>query len=379
MKRETLTWAPTTGWSSTLPDLDSASTLVLVFGDQAVVTELGPVEDLVRTYPNAVIMGCSTSGQILGSSIRDGSWVVAVVRFDDVRLVQVAADIGGTSDSFGAGVDLGQGLVGSDLRAVFLLSDGLNVNGSELVAGLTGQVGSDVVITGGLAGDGDRFEATWVLERRTPIGNRVVAVGLYGDHLSIGTGSQGGWGIFGPERVVTRSTGNVLYELDGKPALELYRRYLGDLASGLPASALLFPLAIRSVGSDRQLVRTILAVDEAEQSMTFAGDVPQGWRAQLMRSNVDRLVDGAATAAMDSSKDVDTRGPTLGIAVSCVGRRLVLGERTDEEIEATLEVLPADCQLIGFYSYGEIAPVESGPADLHNQTMTITTIAELPS
>lgn len=172
----------------------------------------------------------------------------------------------------------------------------------------------------------------------------------------------------------------MLYELDGRPALGLYKAYLGDRASGLPATGLLFPLAIRtSQAEGKVLVRTILAVDEATQSMTFAGDIPEGVFAQLMRANFDRLIQGASEAAtltFDHHNGSHADSPTLSIAISCVGRRLVLGERTEEEIEATLEILPKGSRQIGFYSYGEISPYKSGACDLHNQTMTLTTIAE---
>jgi len=191
----------------------------------------------------------------------------------------------------------------------------------------------------------------------------------------VGHGSKGGWDSFGPERRVTRSQGNILFELDGKPALELYKGYLGERASGLPATALLFPLALRMAeGEQRQLVRTVLAVDEAAQSLTFAGDIPQGSLAQLMRANFDRLIDGAQEAA--ERIGAQGGGPALSIAISCVGRRLVLGERTEEEVEATLHALPEGTQQVGFYSYGEIGPFASGTCDLHNQTMTLTVLQE---
>src|SRR5262249_28678903 len=178
-------------------------------------------------------------------------------------------------------------------------------------------------------------------------GDRIVAaVGFYGDHVQIGHGSQGGWDIFGPERLVTRAHNNVLYELDGKPALELYERYLGDRASALPAAALLFPVALRTSEWDSEpIVRTVLAVDEAQQSMTFAGDLPEGSRARLMHANLDRLVQGASHAAAGGAP-VATPDGTLAIAISCVGRRLVLGERTEEEIEATLDALPLGSQQV---------------------------------
>ena len=258
-----------------------------------------------------------------------------------------------------------------------MFSDGLQVNGSELARGLNDHIAGSVPVTGGLAGDGERFESTWVIHDGAPCSRVVTAVGLYGSSLRIGSGSRGGWDIFGPERLITRARGNVLYELDGKPALELYRSYLGDLADELPASALRFPLAVRSTPDDtQQVVRTILAMDEATQSLTFAGDVPEGSHAQLMRANPDRLVDGAARAADMACPDDSAAPATLSVAISCVGRRLVLGARTEDELESVLEMLPANTTQIGFYSYGELSPFESGACDLHNQTMTLTTISE---
>jgi hypothetical protein len=233
------------------------------------------------------------------------------------------------------------------------------------------------VVTGGLAGDGARFERTWVIKDGVPQSGFITAVGFYGDRLQVGHGSQGGWDKFGPERRITKSENNVLYELDGKPALELYKTYLGDQASGLPAAGLLFPLAIRSSAEDdRTLVRTLLAVDEEKQSMTFAGDMPEGSFAQLMKANFDQLVEGAEGAALKSKSTMGEGSAPLVIAISCVGRRLVLGERIEEETEATLEILPAGAKQIGYYSYGEISPYATGNCDLHNQTMTLTTLSE---
>ncbi|MEM9775302.1 MAG: FIST C-terminal domain-containing protein, partial [Chloroflexota bacterium] len=234
-----------------------------------------------------------------------------------------------------------------------------------------------VTITGGLAGDGTAFEQTWVLNNEGIHQNLIHAVAFYGDAISIGHGSKGGWDIFGPERRITKSEANTLYELDGKPALELYKTYLGERAAGLPGTALLFPLALReSADDEKSVVRTILSVDEETQSMTFAGDVPVGHRAQLMKANFERLIDGAADAALKTVSDAKTDQPVLSIAISCVGRRLVLGERTEEELEATIDALPDGSEQVGFYSYGEISPYASGSCDLHNQTMTLTTIAE---
>lgn len=378
MDISTFSYDQQTGWSEgSLPALDSERTLVLAFGAPGFMDQIEPFATLAGTYPHAHIVGCSTAGEILGARLQDDSVAVAVARFESVRLATATVAISGPSASHAAGQALARELADPELRGVLLFSDGLRVNGSTLLAGLNGVLGKNVIVTGGLAADGDRFQQTWTLVDNQPRTGFVTAVGLYGDALRIGHGSKGGWDAFGLERRVTRSEGNVLYELDNAPALGIYKEYLGELAAGLPATALLFPLTLRA--NDRQensLVRTILRVDEADQSMTFAGDIPQGALAQLMRANMDRLVDGASDAATMIGGVPDDGTPTLAIAVSCVGRRLVLGERTEEEIEATLDVLPAATQQIGFYSYGEISPYGTGTCDLHNQTMTLTAISE---
>ena len=377
MQLKTLSWGSEAGWSAPIPtDLDSEATLVLAFGDPAIGTDPTPIKELRAGLPTARLLGCSTAGQILGDHLTDGTLVVSVARFERTRVDATTAFVTGPDESYEAGQRIATALSAPDLRAVFVLSDGLLVNGSELVRGCANGLAPDVVVTGGLAGDGERFERTWVLADDEPVSGAVAAVGLSGWAVEVGAGSYGGWDIFGPERRITRSEGHVLFELDGRPALELYKEYLGDRASGLPATALLFPLAVReSRDGTQRTVRTILAVDEAAQSMTFAGDVPQGWCAQLMRANKDRLIDGAMQAAAMSELS-DASGPRLSIAISCVGRRLVLGERIEEKIEATLEALAPRSELVGFYSYGEIAPHAGGFSDLHNQTMTITTVAE---
>ena len=373
MKLETFSFFAGSGWSvPTFPPLDSPQTLVLVFGGAGFVEDATAIADLAKAYPQSSVVGCSSSGEIHGAHIADGSLSVAVMRFEKTTLRVAEAPIAGCASSVEPGEALAIALAAPDLRAIFVLSDGLSVNGTDLLRGIHRTIAPSVVVTGGLAGDGSRFKQTWVLVGGKPTPGFVVGVGLYGDSLGVSHGSRGGWDVFGPERVVTRAVGNVLYELDGEPALALYKTYLGERAAGLPATALLFPLALRGATEKVDtVVRTILSVDEENQTMTFAGDVPQESIAQLMRANFDRLVDGASQAC--HAADRESSGDTLSIAISCVGRRLVLGERVDEEVEAAFEAVPDGGKLVGFYSYGEISPFAPGQCGvLHNQTMTLT-------
>ncbi|MGE0442385.1 MAG: FIST signal transduction protein [Gemmatimonadales bacterium] len=350
--------------------------LVLVFAgpgrlDRDTARRLG------ASYPGAAIIGCSTAGEIAGTRVLDRAIVATAVKFDRTKVRSARAAISGVT-SREAGRELAAALAGPDLTHVFVLSDGLTVNGSELVKGLTEGLPRGVSITGGLSGDGDRFQETSVLVGGVVSSGQVAAVGFYGSALKVGCGSLGGWDAFGPDRIVTRSEGNVLYELDGRSALQLYREYLGDHAAGLPATGLLFPLSLRTREGAEPVVRTILGVDEASQSLTFAGDVPTGSYARLMMANIDRLIEGAAGAARVVARPGDAcPRPALAILVSCVGRRLVLGQRTEEEVEAVREVVGDEAVLTGFYSYGEISPfTPAARCELHNQTMTITTFTE---
>ncbi len=362
---------------SLAPERESPNTVLFLFGAPELSAQPEVFKELRKLYPHSIMIGCSSAGEIFGDGVFDHSLSVAVAKFQKTKVRSAAIPIAGAIHSYEAGKMLAETLNEKDLTGLFILSDGLCVNGSELIRGVNSVV-KNVVVTGGLAGDGSRFQKTWVVQDSAPASGFVTALAFYGNKLQIGHGSQGGWDIFGPERIVTDSEGNVLYELDGRPALDIYKEYLGEMASGLPATALLFPLQIRSGREDKhKLVRTILSVDESKKAMVFAGDIPKGSLAQLMRANFDRLIDGAASAAQDTNPRIASGDRTLALAISCVGRRLVLGERTDEEVEATLERLPPGAHQVGFYSYGEISPYVNGNAcELHNQTMTMTTLSE---
>ena len=357
------------------PKLDSDRTVLFVFMSPDVQADAKAIDELLRHYPTSHVVGCSTCGEILGSDLLDESLSVAVAKFDHTDIRSATCEINNPKDSYEAAVKLAEQLRGDKLRSVFVLSDGLNVNGSELAKGFNEMLPDGVTVSGGFAGDGPRFERTFVLKDGKPTTGVISAVGFYGDEIQVGHGSRGGWDKFGHERVVTRSEGNELFELDGKPALEIYKEYLGDKASELPASGLMFPLSIRhEQGGKKAVVRTILGVNEERNSMIFGGDIPQGSIAQFLYANFDRIIEGAADVANDSSEGYNTDSLTIGI--SCVCRRFILRDRTEEEIEAVVDLLPKGSFLAGFYSYGEISSLDDGTCEFHNQSMTLTTFQE---
>lgn len=376
MQIEQMRWTAADGWKPAQAGRLAAAQLVIAFGASSALRDGACLRTLTEVYPRAALVGCSTAGEISGTRVSDESVVATAVELRHAGVRTVLRPLEDAEASHDVGRALAEELDGADLAHVLVLSEGLQVNGSSLVRGLVGALPRTVQVTGGLAGDGERFGETFVFLGPRPLRGHVAAVGFYGSGLRIGYGSLGGWDPFGPERLVTRSEGNVLFELDGRSALELYKKYLGDYARDLPASALLFPLALRSDDGDG-VVRTVLSIDERQGTMTFAGDLPEGSYARLMKANFERLIDGATLAARTSYDALGSVSPELALLISCVGRRMVLRQRIEEEVESVREVFGDGTVLTGFYSYGEISPfTPTARCELHNQTMTITTFRE---
>ena len=355
---------------------DSPETLVLVFFSPGLV-ESGLWSELTRLFPRSCVTGCSGAGEVAGDRLEDHKAVITLCRFQKGRIKLITQKIDAIDDSFNCGKKLAETFPRDDLVGLYLISEGLLVNGTDLIGGVYAGLPDQVPVAGGLAGDGPHFKKTFVLGPQGPTSGLVAAVGFYGPALTFSCAAEGGWIPFGPPRKITRSHANVLYEIDGKPALQLYREYLGKQAENLPASGLLFPMQLETQGLvNRQVVRTLLAIDEAEQSMTFAGDMPQGASARLMQVGINNLIHAAKTAGEQCAALSHAETPVLSLVVSCVGRRLVMGEKTEDELEVIAGLLPAASVQAGFYSYGEIAPGRQGLSELHNQTMTLTWISE---
>jgi hypothetical protein len=374
MQVELIQWI-NSEWNKSAKLVDAQ--LVIYFAGKKIPEFRECYHELENFYPSAHIIGCSTGGEIFGDEVSDDSISVAAIRFERTTLKTAVVSIENANESFEAGKKIAQDLAAENLSNVFLLSDGIHVNGSELVRGMYEILDKHTAVTGGLAGDGSDFRKTLVGVDFLPESNVIAAVGFYGSSLNVGYGSVGGWDAFGPKRLITKARGNVLYELDGQPALDLYKKYLGADAEKLPSSALLFPLSVHpTTNAKNTIVRTVVGVNEQEKTMTFAGDVPEGYVAQLMRGDFDNLVEGAEKAAGLASFD-NKSSNSLAILVSCIGRKMLLGQRISDETEAVADVFNHNIPTIGFYSYGEICHQRfTGDCSLHNQTMTVTLIYE---
>lgn len=374
MRSEQIRWNEKTLWSAHDTEEANNRNLVMVFFDHPDCVNSEWFNELRSIYPNAIIAGASSSGSILDTIISDQDAVATAITLERSSVRCASLKVSEYQDIALLGKDLGKSLLDDSLRHVLILSDGLSVNGSDLARGLSDVLPEGITITGGLAGDGTRFGTTYVIAQEAAQTGIVAAIGFYGDTVRAKSGCFAGWEEFGPERIVTRSEANVLYTIDDQPALDLYKKYLGDFAADLPGSGLRFPMSIRKDTDSTPVIRTLLAVDEEKQSMTFAGDLPQGYLCRLLKTNMDLLIEHAGLAAEASKIEHDEE--FLVIAVSCVGRRLVLGQLCEEEMEIIRETLGDNAVITGFYSYGELSEKGESRCTLHNQTMTLVSIYE---
>jgi len=351
--------------------------LVLAFGSPELLTDVQHFEHLRKLYPNADIISSSTAGEIIQDAVHDDSIVAIAMQLENSTLKTVKTNISEHADSYAAGVALKNLLDDEALSGIFIISDGLMVDGSALVRGFSYNNEKKIPITGGLAGDAARFQKTYTGLNEVASQGNIIAVGFYGDNIHIGHGSLGGWDEFGYERQITRSDKNVLFEVDEEKALDLYKRYLGTFAEQLPGSALMFPLSMKVPGAEKYLIRTILATDDNANSMVFAGNMPEGSTVRLMRGDIQKLISASGTAAKDSVDSLFDHKPQLTLLLSCVGRKIIMDTKVEEEVLAAQEELGEGCTVAGFYTYGGLSPFGVGTAcELHNQTMTVTTFSE---
>ncbi|MFT4143150.1 MAG: FIST N-terminal domain-containing protein [Mobilitalea sp.] len=359
---------------------NDGSHLLLVFAPREWLEQTDFLDKIRTAAPAGTkIAGCSTSGEITAKGAHDAAATLTFVTLENSEVEVIAQPSLGMEQSRDTGKKLAAAIeekVGEP-SFVLIFSDGLNVNGSELVAGLREGLAGRCQFSGGLAGDGFKFEKTAVIADGQLQPQAVVGVAFKGASLRSSCSSVAGWSPFGTFREVTRSQANHLDELDGKSAFEVYSSYLGADAANLPSSGLLYPLEIHLADGSAPLIRTLLAVDKESGRLTFAGDIPQGSTVRLMNASYDQLVDGAGQAARQAAEDLPA--PSLALLVSCVGRKLALASYTDLEVDAVRDALPKSTVLTGFHSYGEIGLDENAhDVELHNQTMTVTLLSEAP-
>ena len=343
----------------------------------------------VLSSSSTPVVACSGAGAIEGSEIHDNALsIIQMYVSQPHNYIQTFTEtLKDVHASRKIGVSLAKKISAVDLAHVFFVLPGVDINATLFLEGFK-EVLPDVRISGGLAADDGRFEKTYQLCNAECSDRLVVAIGWYGG-FETHCAAQGGWQTFGPTRKVTKAIGSELLTLDNIPALDVYKKFLGPYAQDLPRSGLLFPLKVTNTPTSRHgPMRTILGIDEKRKSLILAGSIDDDSYVAMMHASTDDLITGSTQAgnAILTSKKLPSAQQALVLAVSCVGRKLIMGARVEEELDALRELDPnGQCIFTGFYSNGEINETDEGlwvnhfgncQHLLHNQTMSLTWIAE---
>ncbi|PWL28335.1 FIST N-terminal domain-containing protein [uncultured Roseivirga sp.] len=357
-----------------IEDKNSVS-FVLVFAPRQEMESQGWLKGISEKYPQADIVSCSSSGEVYLSEVLDNSvtGMAVALQKSSVEIHSMKLEDGDSSKALGE--RLSAGFTSTDLRHVLVFSDGWLINGVELLEGMYRALGRDVLISGGLAGDGANFSKTLVGLNGEIDEGQVVAIGFYGQQIEIGFGSHGGWDVFGDSHIVTATEGRVIKAMDGKSPLSLYKQFMGDDADGLPGAALLYPLSVVIPESESPLVRTVYSIDEVLGHLIIGQEIPVGTEVRFMKAEFDDLLNGSSQAVQKALSTLNGV-PEFCLVISCIGRKLLFDRKIEEEIASTQSVLGSEVPIGGFYSYGEICPAKRGLAELHHQMLAVTLIRE---
>jgi hypothetical protein len=333
----------------------------------------------------APLIGCSDAGQITNDGPSQGGIAVMAIKSDSMKFTPgTGGQIANGAREAGAALakDI-SGKIGEPMKILIMLSDVLKGNGADIVRGAQDVLGQDFLIIGGAAGDDFKFKETSVYYYNQVFPSSIVGAGLSGN-FSFGIGVRHGWTPVGLPKKVTKSNGAVVEEIDGKPAVYLYEEYFGKKAEELRSEplailAITYPLGISIEGSDELLIRDPITVDD-KGAITCAAEIPQGSDVRLMIGNKDNAIAAAKDAAQKALDQLKGARPKAVIIFNCIARSKLFGRDAGEEIRAIQSILGVDVPLIGFYTYGEQAPVGgniSRPFScFHNETAVILLLGD---
>ncbi|MCK5332388.1 FIST C-terminal domain-containing protein [Candidatus Parcubacteria bacterium] len=332
------------------------------------------------------LIGCSSSGEIIGSGPLSKSVAIMAIESDSMNCV-VAEGESIKPNPKEAGIKMANKLVeqteGASIDSVIMLIDVLTGNGADAVRGVNSVLGKDTLIVGGAAGDDFSFKETFVYLNDKVLPSSIVGAGFYGDNIMT-VGVRHGWVPIGNPMKVTKSQGAIIEEIDGKPALSIYEDYFGEEEAkslkneALAKMALTYPLGMTTADNDELLLRAPISADD-NGAITCAAEVPEGSEVRLMIGSKDEAIAAAKEAAKNALENLNGKKPAGVIVFNCIARQKLFSRHAKDEIDAIKEVLGKDIPVIGFYTYGEIAPI-NGKNDIicrfHNETAVITVIGE---
>ncbi|OGI95373.1 hypothetical protein A2917_02290 [Candidatus Nomurabacteria bacterium RIFCSPLOWO2_01_FULL_42_17] len=367
---------------------DKNPDLLIVFS--SVKYDQQKVIDGVRSVAKeALLVGSSTSGEITTAGpMKEHSVAIMAIKSPEIKyFVGVGENILANPRLAGKmAADKVKEQAGDSLKAFMMMPDVLVGNGADIVRGVLDSLGAHFPVVGGASGDDFAFKKTYQYVNDKVYSGAVVGLGLVGN-FKIGIGVKHGWIPVGESMKVTKSEGAVIHEINGAPAVKIYEDYFGEEAKimrteALAKLAITYPLGMKVAGSDELLIRDPITVDE-HGSITCAAEIPEGSEVRLMVGSREEAVKVAKIAAENAVAQLEGSAPKAVIIFNCIARNKLFGEKSGDEINAIQQAIGKEVPLIGFYTYGEQAPlggevknIEQCNSAFHNETVVICVLAD---
>ncbi len=337
-------------------------------------------------FLEAPLVGCSTAGEILTEGPSRRSVVVMAIRSDSLRIA-TGLSMGIRKNPLQAGRDLATRISQSKLpnpHGLLIFPDGLTGNVAEVIRGIQDVLGLSFPIVGGSSADDFAFDRTYQFFHGQVFTDAVAGILLAGP-IALGIGARHGWHPLGKPRRVTRASANIVREMDKQSAVNLYETYFGKAAASLKTERLadmsiLYPLGMPIPGEEEYLLRNVLRVDP-DDSIVYAGEVPEGSEVRLMMGSKQKALEAARLAAEQAVRSIAPQTPRLGLVFSSCSRERLFGRRAPEEIASIRRTLGNNVPLVGFYDYGEQAPLTAtqfhGRSYFHNESVVVVALSAM--
>ncbi|MCG8376873.1 MAG: FIST C-terminal domain-containing protein [Chlorobiales bacterium] len=332
------------------------------------------------------MVGGTTAGEISPEGFSEGSVVVMAIRSSGLAFhTGIGRRMSRDEDACARALiaDILSRATTEDFSSLLVFPNGMGGDGLNVLKGLQGVLGRDFEIAGGYLGDDMRFKHTFQYYNGKVYRDAIVGFLVsFKEGYRTGIGVRSGFESIGNSFYCTSSEGNVVREFDNVSALELYKEFLGDERSGrLPGICMEYPFGLIDEdaghsGKRHFQLRCGLNVDKKNGTITLAASIPEGSAVTLTSGSRGDIINGAREAAEQAMQCLRCARPELIVMFSCVGRKLVLGRRTPEEVDVVRKCIGYDVPIIGFYTYGEIGPIDRSveklaEAKFHNETVVL--------
>jgi hypothetical protein len=335
------------------------------------------LDTIMDAFPNLELIGCTTDGEISSilGCVEDS--ITLILFYSDT--LEIMAGMGKclSLNPLQTAIDaVGQAEEKMTNKSTFCitLAESVTVGGVSVINALKSRLGDEFPIFGGLAADQWSMKKTYQFYKREILTDTILVL-LFSGNIIFSSGLASGWTPIGHKKKTTKVDHNIVYEVDQEPILDFYNRYVGGDYKRVPTE---YPLAVfPNENSEKYYIRSPYTFNEKDRSVTFFGDVPENVVVQLVSGSIEKMSMASESALKEAIEAYKGNKPEAALVFTCSARKAILGLKVDKEYHYLQKNMPDHFPICGFYTYGEICPLENGRESyFHNGTIAVLLIGE---